>query len=80
MQTAEIVQILCVNTEQAPGTHDVQPCGRKCLAARNSDANGRDSADSVCENADSVCECRTKRPSLPTMCSPSALRQEASGR
>ena len=51
--------------EQAPGTHDVQPSGRKRLAARNSDANGRDCADSVCE-------CRSKRPALPTMCNLSA--------
>ena len=47
--------------EQAHSTHDVQPGGRKRLADRNSDSNGR-----YC--ADSVCECRSKRLA-PTMCS-----------
>ena len=65
--------------EQAHSTHDGQSGGRKRLAARkspdavdrkrlatrNSDANGR-----YC--ADSVCECRSKRPALPTMCNLSA--------
>ena len=65
--------------EQAPGfTYDVQPVGRKRLAARNSDANGRDCADSVCENAVSVCECRSKR-TAPTMCSPAAGSVWSSG-
>ena len=41
--------------EQAHGTHDVQTDSRKRLADRNSDANHR-----VC--ADSVCECRSKCP------------------
>ena len=41
--------------EQAHGTHDVQPGGRKRLVVRNSDANCR-----VC--ADSVCESRSKNP------------------
>ena len=48
--------------EQAPSTHDVQPGDRKRLTARNSDTNGRDCADSVCE-------CRSKRlaPTVPSV-------------
>jgi len=50
--------------EQAHGTHDGQPGDRKRLATRNSDANGK-------ECADCVCECRSKR-TAPTMGSPAA--------
>ena len=59
--------------EQAPGfTYDVQPVGRKRLAARNSDSNGRD-----CAVALILC---VKTLILCVNAGASAWRQEASDR
>ena len=54
--------------EQAHGTHDVQTGDRKRLADRNSDANRR-----VC--ADSVCQSRSKNPA-PTVTFRSSVKKQ----